>query len=103
MLEPFALGDERNFGYSAAHEAVPLPLLPSGPGGVHGESLHKARSSTHRQEFEPSAQSSIAMGWAKGEAVSSVSSSELSELTEFNFRLSGCRDPRGRARSTFAL
>src|SRR5580704_6447089 len=35
-----------NFGYSAAHEADPLPLLPSGPGGVHGESLHRARSST---------------------------------------------------------
>jgi hypothetical protein len=27
----------------------PLPLLPSGPGGVRGESLHRARSSTHRQ------------------------------------------------------
>jgi hypothetical protein len=52
-MEPAALSDERNFGYSAAHEAVPLPLLPSGPGGVHGESLHKARSSTHRQEFVP--------------------------------------------------
>src|SRR5690348_17398886 len=35
----------RNFGYSAAHEADPLPLLPSGPGGVRGESSHKARSS----------------------------------------------------------
>src|SRR5207302_4535659 len=97
MLELAALGDERNFGYSAAHEAVPLPLLPSGPGGVHGESLHKARSSTHRQELEPSAQSSIAMGWAKGAV------SELSELTEVDFRLSGRRDPRGRARSTFSL
>ena len=41
--------DKRNFGYSAAHEADPLPLLPSGPGGVHGESLHRARSSTDRQ------------------------------------------------------
>src|ERR1700732_4805876 len=41
--------DERNFGYSAAHEADPLPLLPSGPGGVRGESLHRARSSTDRQ------------------------------------------------------
>src|SRR5579875_3047741 len=41
--------DERNFGYSAAHEADPLPLLPSGPGGVHGTSLHRARSSTDRQ------------------------------------------------------
>jgi hypothetical protein len=36
---------DRNFGYSAAHEADPLPLLPSGPGGVCGESLHRARSS----------------------------------------------------------
>ena len=41
--------DERNFGYSAAHETDPLPLLPSGPGGVCGESLHRARSSTLRQ------------------------------------------------------
>src|SRR5580658_5748620 len=41
--------DERNFGYSAAHETDPLPLLPSGPGGVRGESLHRARSPTHRQ------------------------------------------------------
>ena len=44
-MEPSALSDERNFGYSAAHEAVPLPLLPSGPGGVCGESSHRARSS----------------------------------------------------------
>ncbi len=66
-MEPSALSNERNFGYSAAHEAVPLPLLPSGPGGVRGESLHKARSSTHRQEFcTRSAQSSIAIQWAKG-------------------------------------
>ena len=42
-------GDKRNFGYSAAHEADPLPLLPSGPGGVRGESLHRARSSTDRR------------------------------------------------------
>ena len=48
----FASGDERNFGSSAAHETGPLPLLPSGPGGVHGESLHRARSSTHRQARE---------------------------------------------------
>src|ERR1700690_745204 len=41
--------DKRNFGRSAAHEADPLPLLPSGPGGVRGESLHRARSSTDRQ------------------------------------------------------
>jgi hypothetical protein len=41
--------DERNFGYSAAHEAIPVPLLPSGPGGVRGTSSHRARSSTHRQ------------------------------------------------------
>src|SRR3984957_14363247 len=40
--------DQRNFGYSAAHETDPLPLLPSGPGGVCGESLHRARSSTLR-------------------------------------------------------
>ena len=41
--------DERNFGYSAAHEAIPVPLLPSGPGGVRGTSSHRARSSTHPQ------------------------------------------------------
>src|ERR1039458_7599147 len=41
--------DERNFGYSAAHEAIPVPLLPSGPGGVRGTSSHRARSSTHQQ------------------------------------------------------
>src|SRR5258708_4514106 len=41
--------DERNFGYSAAHEVIPVPLLPSGPGGVRGTSSHRARSSTHRQ------------------------------------------------------
>src|SRR6266852_1571999 len=62
-IEPLrAAGDERNFGYSAAHEAGPLPLLPSGPGGVHGESLHRARSSTHRRSrtilrFETAARS----------------------------------------------
>src|SRR5580658_8845307 len=56
-----ALSDERNFGYSAAHEEVPLPLLPSGPGGVHGDSLHRARSSTHRQEFGPQQKSSTAL------------------------------------------
>ena len=44
---------------------IPLPLLPSGPGGVHGESLHRARSSTHRQEFGPRAQSSTANGHAE--------------------------------------
>src|ERR1700735_5629239 len=52
--------DERNFGYSAAHETDPLPLLPSGPGGVRGESLHRARSSTHRRELGPRAQHSTA-------------------------------------------
>ena len=41
--------DERNFGYSAAHDVIPVPLLPSGPGGVRGASLHRARSSTHRR------------------------------------------------------
>ena len=30
----------------------PLPLLPSGPGGVRGESLHRARSSTDRQSAQ---------------------------------------------------
>jgi len=39
----------RNFGWSAAPEAIPIPLLPSGPGGVRGTSLHRARSSTLRQ------------------------------------------------------
>jgi hypothetical protein len=48
------ISDERNFGYSAAHEAIPVPLLPSGPGGVRGTSSHRARSSTHRQSFRAS-------------------------------------------------
>jgi hypothetical protein len=47
--------DERNFGYSAAHEVVPVPLLPSGPGGVRGTSSHRARSSTHRQSRQDAA------------------------------------------------
>jgi hypothetical protein len=41
--------DSRNFGVSAAHLVDPVPLLPSGPGGVRGTSLHGARSSTSRQ------------------------------------------------------
>ena len=55
--------DERNFGYSAAHEVIPVPLLPSGPGGVRGTSSHRARSSTHRQsrhETETAKKSSTA-------------------------------------------
>ena len=47
--------DERNFGYSAAHEVIPVPLLPSGPGGVRGTSSHRARSSTHRQSLHSDA------------------------------------------------
>src|SRR5947207_13528454 len=39
---------ERNFGRSAAPEVIPVPLLPSGPGGVRGTSLHRARSYTLR-------------------------------------------------------
>src|SRR5258708_36977498 len=39
----------RNFGFSEAHSAYPVPLLPSGPGGVRGTSLREARSSTIRQ------------------------------------------------------
>src|SRR6266478_7523360 len=35
-------------GETAAPEAFPVPLLPSGPGGVRGTSLHRARSSTLR-------------------------------------------------------
>ena len=59
--------DERNFGSSAAHEVFPLPLLPSGPGGVRGASLHRARSSTHRRsDFAgPQPQSSTAFQSAK--------------------------------------
>ena len=49
------VSDERNFGYSAAHEAIPVPLLPSGPGGVRGTSSHRARSSTHRQPLHSEA------------------------------------------------
>src|ERR1700680_3540547 len=59
----------RNFGSSAAHETDPLPLLPSGPGGVRGESLHRARSSTHRQGIRIIAckrESSIPLCAAKG-------------------------------------
>src|SRR5882757_9154494 len=41
----------RNFGVSAAHSAYPVPLLPSGPGGVRGTSLHEARSSTIRHSL----------------------------------------------------
>src|SRR5256884_6598596 len=40
---------ERNFGSSAAPEVNPVPLLPSGPGGVRGTSLHRARSTTLRR------------------------------------------------------
>jgi hypothetical protein len=39
-------GGERNFGWSAAPKAFPVPLLPSGPGGVRGTLSHRARSST---------------------------------------------------------
>jgi hypothetical protein len=42
-------GGERNFGWSAAPKAIPVPLLPSGPGGVRGTLSHRARSSTLRQ------------------------------------------------------
>ena len=46
-------GGERNFGWSAAHKAIPVPLLPSGPGGVRGTLSHRARSSTLRQPRAP--------------------------------------------------
>src|SRR5258708_2600767 len=53
---------ERNFGWSAAPEAIPVPLLPSGPGGVRGTSLHRARSSTlrHSHTIPASAEKSLA-------------------------------------------
>src|SRR6266480_4061223 len=56
------LSDERNFGWSAAPEVIPVPLLPSGPGGVRGTSLHRARSSTlrHLRPFPASAEKSLA-------------------------------------------
>src|SRR5208283_2727788 len=49
----------RNFGTSAAHLVYPVPLLPSGPGGVRGTSLHRARSSTVRQSRCASAMQSL--------------------------------------------
>jgi len=56
----------RNFGVPAAHLAYPVPLLPSGPGGVRGTSLHRARSSTERSrgELRLQIQSSIRAGGA---------------------------------------
>ena len=47
--EPACSLKQRNFGVSAAHSVFPVPLLPSGPGGVRGTSLHEARSSTTSQ------------------------------------------------------
>src|SRR5215469_41342 len=44
--------NSRNFGVSAAHLVDPVPLLPSGPGGVRGTSLHEARSSTSWQSSD---------------------------------------------------
>src|SRR6266700_6949090 len=35
---------------------MPVPLLPSGPGGVRGTSLHRARSSTLRQSLVATAE-----------------------------------------------
>src|SRR5215470_8442546 len=49
----------RNFGWSGAHEAIPVPLLPSGPGGVRGTSLHRARSSTLWQSVRTRATSPL--------------------------------------------
>ena len=40
-------GGERNFGWSAAPKAFPVPLLPSGSGGVRGTLSHRARSLAH--------------------------------------------------------
>src|SRR5437870_13243965 len=40
---------ERNFGSSAAPEVNPVPLLPPGPGGVRGASLHRARAASRRR------------------------------------------------------
>src|SRR5579859_94081 len=51
-LLPITSSKSRNFGVSAAHSAYPVPLLPSGPGGVRGTSLHEARSSTIRHSLE---------------------------------------------------
>ena len=48
-IEKFQDVYKRQFGYSAAHKVIPVPLLPSGPGGVRGAWLHRARSSTHRR------------------------------------------------------
>src|SRR5882762_5471628 len=58
---------ERNFGWSAAPEAFPVPLLPSGPGGVRGTSLHRARSSTLRRSrpFPAGAEKSLAHSLAE--------------------------------------
>ena len=58
---------ERNFGWSAAPEVIPVPLLPSGPGGVRGTSLHRARSSTlrHSRTFPASAEKSLAQSVAE--------------------------------------
>src|ERR1035437_1536256 len=39
-------GDMPDPGWSAAHDANPLPLLPSGPGGVCGRALHEVRGLT---------------------------------------------------------
>src|SRR5712692_11530993 len=35
-------------GFTAARDGDRLPLLPSGPDGVHGPRLHRTRSSTPR-------------------------------------------------------
>src|SRR5205807_4108055 len=92
---------ERNFGSSAAPEAIPVPLLPSGPGGVRGTSLHRARSSTLRRSraFGASAEKSLAQRLQPSQKCSASASSILflkiiDSLTSFargsGFRLRRC-------------
>ena len=63
------LSDERNFGWSAAPEVIPVPLLPSGPGGVRGTSLHRARSSTLRRTRASRASASKSLAYSVAEEV----------------------------------
>src|SRR5579875_2444008 len=57
-------------------QAKPLPLLPSGPGGVYSRPLHEARSlTTHYVSSGPNETCAVGRSYVRGSLVSSTARS----------------------------